>query len=475
MPKQNVPPPFALIYARVSQDQRNGRSVAEQEAECRAWAVREGWRVVEVVVDNDRSASQYARRKREGWERVKEAVSAREVDVLVTWEASRAQRDMDAYVELRRLCATTGVRWAYSGTVYDMSNRSDRFRTGLDALVAEEEAAKTHERVVRAVRANAVAGRPHGKIGFGFRREYDPTTRELVGQFHDEVQAALIREAASRFLAGESMRTIAKDWRERGVAMHPAHNAKHGWRAESIQRIVTNPAMVGLRIYRRKVIGKGMWEPILDDDTYACVLARVNDPARKTRHERDTSRLLAGVGRCGVCDGPLIHGIYGYKDRRTRRVYKCRYSGHVARNAHNLEEYVQAKVLEWARSSSLDLGEQPADIAARSDRIKTLQSDIDEAISLYEAGGLSVSTLGRIEAKKLAEIGEVERSIRIINLPTSAVGLFESDQPDVYWSELTTEQRRDILHALVTVIVHPIKARGRRPFESETVDVTRKA
>ena len=51
--------PSALIYARVSQDRRHGRSVAEQEAECRAWAGREGWRVVDVIVDNDRSASQY--------------------------------------------------------------------------------------------------------------------------------------------------------------------------------------------------------------------------------------------------------------------------------------------------------------------------------------------------------------------------------------------------------------------------------
>ena len=236
MAKSSVPPPSALIYARVSQDRRHGRSVAEQEAECRAWAGREGWRVVDVIVDNDRSASQYPRRTRDGWARVKVAVAAGGLDVLVTWEASRAQRDLDAYLELRRLCAASGVRWAYSGTVYDMSNRVDRFRTGLDALLSEEEVEKTRERILRSVRANAAAGRPHGRVGFGFRREYDPVTRELVGQFHDETQAALIREAAA---ANSGRRVDASDrtgLERSGVPVRAGSAAPYRWSAGQIRR-----------------------------------------------------------------------------------------------------------------------------------------------------------------------------------------------------------------------------------------------
>ena len=51
----------AVIYARVSSDpNERGRSVSEQEAECRAVCEREGWHVVAVYSDNDRSASRYA-------------------------------------------------------------------------------------------------------------------------------------------------------------------------------------------------------------------------------------------------------------------------------------------------------------------------------------------------------------------------------------------------------------------------------
>lgn len=167
----------ALIYARVSSDPRGaGRSVAEQVDECRAFAEREGWTVVDEFTDNDRSASRHARRDRPAWAKTKAALASGEVDVLVTWEASRAQRDLAAYTELREICASHGVRWAYSGTVYDLADRSDRFRTGLDALVAEDEADRTRERVQRALRSNATKGRPHGKRSFGYRRIYDETT-----------------------------------------------------------------------------------------------------------------------------------------------------------------------------------------------------------------------------------------------------------------------------------------------------------
>ena len=75
------------------------------------------------VRDVDGSASRQLRRRREGWDGVTARLQAGSIDVLVTWEASRAQRDLEQYAELRRLCEQTGTRWAYSGTVYDLAER----------------------------------------------------------------------------------------------------------------------------------------------------------------------------------------------------------------------------------------------------------------------------------------------------------------------------------------------------------------
>ena len=97
----------AIIYTRVSADRGKARSVAEQEQECRAECERRGWPVAEVLTDNDRSATRYATKDRPQYARLRELLTPG--DVLVFWEASRAQRDMARYVELRDLCADRGV------------------------------------------------------------------------------------------------------------------------------------------------------------------------------------------------------------------------------------------------------------------------------------------------------------------------------------------------------------------------------
>ncbi len=107
----------------------------------------------------------------------------RKGDVLVTWEASRAQRDLKAYVALRDLCAERGVMWSYSGALFDLSKADDRFRTGLDALRSEDEAEKTRERILRAHRANLDTGRPHGQPPFGYRIDRDPDTGKPVSGY----------------------------------------------------------------------------------------------------------------------------------------------------------------------------------------------------------------------------------------------------------------------------------------------------
>ena len=73
-------PEGELLYARVSSDpNERGRSVSEQEAECRAVCEREGWQVVAVYSDNDRSASRYATKARPEYKRVIAAVDAGEL------------------------------------------------------------------------------------------------------------------------------------------------------------------------------------------------------------------------------------------------------------------------------------------------------------------------------------------------------------------------------------------------------------
>jgi len=243
----------AIIYTRVSTDPKaKGRSVAEQEAECRAICADEGWTVVEpVLTDNNRSARRFATKARPAYAALLAAISAGECDVVVTWEASRAQRDLSAYAEMREALRANAVLWSYGGQTYNMTEARDRKATARDATDAEGASDETSERVKRSVRANAAAGRPHGKLLYGYRREYDPVTKALLGQFEHVEQAEIVRECARRVAAGEALYAVANSLNGRNVA------APRGgqWEPTQVKRLCVNPGYIAKRVHNGVIIG----------------------------------------------------------------------------------------------------------------------------------------------------------------------------------------------------------------------------
>lgn len=83
----------ARQYLRVSRDSSGeGRSVDEQYEENTAAIDRRGWQAHPVPYrDDKRSASRYARRGREDFEKLVSDLAARRfgADILVIWESSR--------------------------------------------------------------------------------------------------------------------------------------------------------------------------------------------------------------------------------------------------------------------------------------------------------------------------------------------------------------------------------------------------
>lgn len=453
----------AVIYARVSADRSGGRSVDEQEAECRATCAREGWDVVAVHVDNDRSASRHATKARPAWEAVKSAIADGGVDVLVTWEASRAQRDLDAYAELRRTCSASDVKWSYGGSVYDLADRTDRFRTGLDALVAEDEADRTRERVMRALRANAQAGRAHGRRPYGYRRVHD-----IDGRVHQEIEpdeAAIVRESAARFLTGESTRAIAANLTERRV---PTMRGGQ-WDLSAVRRLLTNPAYNAQRTHRGVVVGDAAWPKILDDDTFTALQARFADPARRTVREAPGVNLLVGVARCGVCGSPVARAR-----SRHNPVYACKAGKCVVRSIENCDAYVVGVVLarlaaDDATTILLAPSADDGRAAAAEAEATVLRGRLDDAYLAFKNGALSATMLGRVEADLGPQLNALERDARPAALPSTVVELVAAADPAAVWAALAKDVRRSALRAMIDVVIH--RARRGPGFDPASVTV----
>jgi DNA invertase Pin-like site-specific DNA recombinase len=453
----------AAIYARVSSDPKNlGRSVAEQEAEARLVCEREGWEVVQVFTDNDRSASRYATKRRPAFAELQAFVSNRHCDVLVCWEASRFTRDLEAYVKLRELCRANSVLWSYSGRTFDLSRTDDRLMTGLDALLAERESDQTRERVMRAMRANAAKGRPHGKLLFGYRREYDPKTGALIAQVPDETQAPLIQEAARRFLAGESAYAIAQDFKARGIS-----GPRGGtWDMNQIRRCLTNPGYNGKRVHQGKVIGEAFWPAIIDDATFNQCVARFSDPSRLTHTGSSLKYLLTGMISCGVCGGAIR-----VQNNRTYKAYMCGKGFCTARKIEPVDDLItqlvigrlqQPDVLQALASDDEPLHEALDELAAKR---ATLETWYEAAAS----GEVTPAALGRIESRLLREIAEVERRAQRPAFPAMMNDL--TRDPERVWQTLSLAQKREVIRLLLSIELLPAR-RGVRKLDPETIRVT---
>jgi DNA invertase Pin-like site-specific DNA recombinase len=449
----------------VSSDPRGaGRSVTEQEADCRATADREGWQVVTVLVDNDRSASRYATKTRPAFTKLLALIEAGGCDVVVCWEASRLQRDLKVFANLREACRERGVLWSYSGRTYDLSRTDDRLSTGLDAVLAERESDQTRERVMRAVRANAAAGRPHGKLLYGYRRDRDPATGAPTAQVIDDDQAEIVREAARRVARGEPCNAVAADFNARAI---PAPRGGQ-WSLTQVGRLTTNPAYIAKRVHQGQVVGDATWPALLDEETFYACVARLSDPRRKTNRDGAIRHLLSGVAVCGVCGGPIrVQKNRGYP------AYLCIERFCVSRKQSDVDELVEAvTVARLARPDVLDLlaSDDGEDARAARAEVATKRARLDEAIDATARGELSVTALARMEARLLPEIeAAVGRAHRALVAPA----LRDVAGPDVAarWAGLPIAVRREVVSLLCDVRIMPA-GRGARTFDPATIEIT---
>ncbi|UVF60313.1 serine integrase [Gordonia phage Murp] len=448
----------AIIYCRVSSDPNlRERSVQEQEIECRAVASANGWDVGEVLVDNDRGASRYSRGDRPAYRRLAEILAPG--DVLVTWEASRAQRDLGAYLQLRTLCEQRGVPWSYAGKLHDLTRGDDRFITGLDALLSEKEVEQTRERVMRSVRANAAAGRPHGKLAYGYMIVRDPHTGKSLDRVPNPDTAPIFREAAGRVLDGESLYAVCNDFNARGIpAPRPRRDGTPAkWIPVTLRKVLESPTYAGLRSHNGEVVGEATWEPLISMEQHERLKALFADPNRLTQRGSEPRWLLAGIARCGVC-GATVKRIKS----RGVQTYMCRDKFCACRMVSTVDTYVVEAVMRRLEGQDLvgQIDSDNAEYATAIENVRALQQRLDSFTDAAAEGEVTPAALARIEAKLLPQIERAEGRVRAL-AHSPAVARIAGAGARERWELLTVRDRRDLVRALVDVQIHRV-GKGRR-------------
>lgn len=299
----------AAVYTRLSYSPDGSvESVERQEADCRRVAERFNASIDEVFCDNNRSAWRRNVRRR-GWEKLLEGIAAGRWDLIITYHGDRLMRQPRDLEELLTLADNQALSLASVQGIRDLSNADDRFILRIEVAHACRSSDDTSRRVRDKAEAAAMAGRYQaGRYrGYGYSRD-----GTII-----EAEAAVIREAADRVLAGASLRSVLHWLIASGV---PTVTGA-AWTRAAVRGILTHPRIAGLRALRGELVGPGTWEPIIDREVWED-LCRVLTPRRRGTGRPPTARvhLLSGIALCASCET----GLTAHKrSDHTTHVYYC--------------------------------------------------------------------------------------------------------------------------------------------------------
>jgi DNA invertase Pin-like site-specific DNA recombinase len=462
----------ALTYERASQDKKGqGKSVSDQRVLNLSEVNRNRWSLAESFADNDRSASRYATKDRPNFERLIERIRTGTDDVLVVWEIARKERDLAVYVQIRDLCYEVGLNfWLVGGQLFDLRDRNDRMFLGFQAVQAEGQSDYIRDNVKRGIDGAAAAGRPHGKVTYGYERVYDSKTKALLRQHPDEepheatgvddkkqtyTKAGIVREIFDRVAGGVPLITIEADLNARGV---PSPQGTQ-WRRGTVRKIAMNPAYIGKRVLRGEVVGDGQWPALVDAETYWACMRLLEDPSRTTTRAGRAVHLLSYLAKCDVCGGPLSIQRQHTERYGTLELLSCLRKRCASVTKHVLDEFIERIVVGWLTRpevhEALHRTFDDEGVAQARAEAEQLRGELEQWRQMAEARQVSPVSFARIETKLLADIDVAEAKAKEAALPPVLRGWL-GPHAAADWARLDgVAVKREIIREILDIRLRP--------------------
>lgn len=463
----NSGPVRAGIYCRMSLAiMGDTTKVDDQERLCRATAERLGWEVGTdyghpvlngVYQDNNRSAWQY-NRKRLAWDQMIDDIKAGKITAIVVYHGDRLTRqpmDLEILIGLSR---TRGIKLASPTGVKDLNNDDDQFTLGIEANVYRKESSATSRRRKQQYERWRLEGRvrPGGRGGRAYGFATDGVT--LIDEECD-----IIREAARRVLAGESVSAIVRDINARGARTPTGREFSHN----TMRLMLGRCRLAGLMPDGES---KAAWPAVLDRETWERLQLVLAMRGKKGNPKpRNAGRwLLSGIAVCGAegCGEPL--GITGTRGRTS---YACGACYHVRRGAEVLDAYVSAAVVARLGHEENPAGELPElDRTQEWQALTTERAATEHLLKDYQKSAgqapLLMTRLDGIDAR-MAQLREEADTTARDRLVSQYRGITLAE-----FRALPLDVKRALTAATVRVTVLPASKRG-PGFRTQDVRVER--
>jgi len=463
----------AGIYARISEDRDETQlGVKRQIEDAEALAAQRSWDVVERYVDNDLSA--WKGGKRPEYLQMLADIEAGHIEAVVVYHSDRLHRQPRELEDFIILADRKGTALASVTGDMDLATGDGRFKARILGAVAAKESDDKSRRIKRKMLQLAQEGAPKGGGSRPFGFEEDRVTVR-------ESEAEIIRELAGRLLAGEPLRGLARNLRERGIHSPTGKT----WQPGPLGRMLMSARIAGQRQHRGEIIGPARWEAIITPEQAARIRSILKDPSRRAQRA-PRKYLLKGLLRCEQCGAALVSRP---RDDRKRRYVCATGPGFVGCGktyvlAEPIEEHVITSFL-WEYIDSPEFTKvlreaNGAEGNEAQDRADAIAVKLDELAQAYAADQIGMREWLAARDPLQRQLDQAQRCIsrqsrnHVLSSFASRGEAFAARAAALNkrWAEASFEQRHAWLSAAIVQIDVGPGRRGYNRFDPERFTFT---
>ncbi len=361
------------------------------------------WRIVKEYREEGFSAKDT---DRPALQRLLADVKDGKLDVVVVTKLDRFSRSLSDFFELWETLEQHNVEFVSLGDNFDTSSATGRAMIKIVLVFAELERERTSERTKEKIQVRREQGLWFGgAVPFGFRSnpenkttlEHNPATADTARSLFTEY----LRIGAARGLVAHLSKTGVKRPTRRSQRGHKVGGGY--FTTQVVIDMLSNPAYVAKRVLEDGREIACVWEPLVDETTFARVQALLakNSEKKPTTKKLDRVYLLESLVRCGECGGTMTRATGTGRGSTTYYYYRCSTRHRSVGEACSVKdvpaEAIEAFVLDRLRAYALDHG---TIVAA----VKSANQGRDEAFRAVEEELAKVKTAQQQNGKQLARL-----------------------------------------------------------------------
>lgn len=479
----------AAIYARFSTDLQDQRSIDDQIALCRDIAKRENLRVVRIFKDYAKSG---ATLDRDGVRELREAMIASEYDVLICESLTRLSRDEEDLHGLWKRLDFNSI------DVLTVDGKVTPMHVLMMSWFGKEFLRQLGIHVHRHHSNFARQGKIAGTVPYGYKIvEGKPGEPEI-----DPEQAKIVRRIFKEYVAGRSPRKIARTLTEEGIPCSQ-HRRDAGDIAWNYQALIGGGVSRGGMLLNRLYVGELVWnrtrsminpdtlkknkrktkeQPIVTPVPHLRIVdqalwdaAQAHRDGRRRGQRPGTiiprrDHLLAGILRCGVCNG-MMRMVNSRQFACAAADAKGTCAHGKSYNGRLLVEGLSAKMAEYTANPKMieaAVGELKIKFRAAAKNVKS--ESLDDARKRLNRAQLAIDRIVGLLLREV--ITEQEASAELVRLRQEKatfeerVRLIEAEKNVVTLHPTGMRAFQTALKELNEVLRNPADARFQNLFRS---------